>query len=743
MSVGMISYFKKILSRESLKSLSLIIISFFLPIQNIIEIGKMASLENIVELWILLISVFVAVLSGFLIGKFYFYVFRIDVRMANLYSFVLALPALGTLPLVLGQAFCFPEGPLENDIRCKNIIGYMKINSLIFNLILYTSGFIIIAEDAENSNEIDQILSYSWHSVCEEVYNDRNYFVLLIFSEFMKEKKLAREKYEEFDNKFKLRKCEDGLKYIFEDRSLEFSKLQMENDTKNHVQFITEDNLINKEKELREKNFQEENIIKIKDTNKSSVSSLSPIPENLIIEKSKSVKVYSLSFSKKYSYNDHIRKSSFHLNEKSNNYANEELHFPENLNSDEDQSISNVFDDVNKNKQLEGQKINSKTEIEKNISKEQFEKTKSSFEILRKNHSIINIKKDSSEDGKDRHPNEKNNSIQESHLANNENSDITSICSEFFIPSNCKEFLHEEEKENSLRQEIYKNKMIIQEKKSSLNYLSPANASIDQVQSYYNQLFRYVEENINLEKKSEFYSFKTRIISGLYDVPNKFPIARGVIVNRTNKQIILKIWNEKYLPCIKMFFPNFELKKASYQVNKELILNKLYTPNVIACILGILIGISGLRIIFFSENHYISNIVDAIYVISKVTVPLLYISAGISFVTAPRLDLNLIINKYHIILGIFQRFIVMPCIGMGWVYFWKKFYGGIIANSKVIRISIFIPFCLPSANNTILLLNIMKYYISEIGILLVIQNMTILVTLTLLYLFYFIILGSE
>jgi len=566
----------------------------------------------------------------------------------------------------------------------------------------------------------------------------------------MKKKKLAREKFEEFDNKFKLRKCEDGLKYIFEDRRIEFSRLQM--DTKYQVKFIIEDNLINKEKELLERNFQKENIIKIKDKTKSCDNSFSPIPENLKRKKSKSVKDYSLSFCQKNSFDNKIRRSSFHLNEKSNNYASEEFHFPENLNSDEDSSISNVIDDGIDNIQLKAQKIKSKTEIEKNISKEQFEKTKSSFEILKKNNSDINNKKDrpsSFEVDKNRHRNNINHSIRDYHLANSKNSDNSSIYCEFYIPSDYKKYLQEDiedyikEKENFEREEIYKNKMIIQEKKSSLNYLSPANATINQVELYYNQLFRYVEENINLEKKTEFYSFKTKIISGLYDVPNKFPIARGVIVNRTNKQIILKIWNEKYLPYIKMFFPNFELKKASYKVNKELIMNKIYSPSVIACISGILIGISGLRIVIFSENHYISNIVEAVYIISKVTVPFLYISAGITFVAVPSLNLNLIINKFHIILGMFHRFIVMPCIGIGWVFIWTKLYGGIIAKSKVIRISIFIPFCIPSANNIILLLNIMKYYVSEIGFILLIQNLSIIVTLTLLYLFYFIIIGSE
>ena len=92
------------------------------------------------------------------------------------------------------------------------MLGYMMFNSLIFTLILYIAGFSLIAKDAEYSGKMDQIISYSWPSLCEKIFL-MNYFVAFFFTEFIKDKKAAKTKFQELDGRFNLRKIEGEYKF--------------------------------------------------------------------------------------------------------------------------------------------------------------------------------------------------------------------------------------------------------------------------------------------------------------------------------------------------------------------------------------------------------------------------------------------------------------------------------------------------------------------------------------------------
>jgi len=314
LGVGVIAFFKKIFNTKSLRYLSQMIINFFLPIQSIIEISRMATMENISELWILILSVIIAILLGYLIGKLYNLIFKIDLRMSSIYSYIISLPSIGTLPLVLGKAFCFPDGPLSDDPKCKNMLGYMMVNALVFTLILYTNGFIIIANDAEFANEIEQILSFSWHSLCEKIYGNTNYFVLAIFTDFMKNENLAKKKFYEFDKNCKLKKCNDGLRYLLEDHRIDSFKHGIGDGENKNVKFIIGKELKQKEKQIFEKNLQESR--ENNNQNKPSiVIDLPLIKEDSIKENEGINKVFIEKKSDKYSEIDSK------LNEKeSNNY---------------------------------------------------------------------------------------------------------------------------------------------------------------------------------------------------------------------------------------------------------------------------------------------------------------------------------------------------------------------------------------------------------------------------------------
>ena len=168
---------------------------------------------------------------------------------------------------------------------------------------------------------------------------------------------------------------------------------------------------------------------------------------------------------------------------------------------------------------------------------------------------------------------------------------------------------------------------------------------------------------------------------------------------------------------MKKIKPEFKLETNEIPLSISIILNKVHSPPIIGCILGLLIGMSGMREILFSTNHYIYNIVNGIQIVTKSAVPYLYIAVGISMLSINGINyMNTPITKKYIIISFFHRFLIIPAIGLLWVYIWKTFFGGIVASSKVFRISIFIPFCLPSTGTVVVIVNIVKYFGDETGL---------------------------
>jgi len=170
-------------------------------------------------------------------------------------------------------------------------------------------------------------------------------------------------------------------------------------------------------------------------------------------------------------------------------------------------------------------------------------------------------------------------------------------------------------------------------------------------------------------------------------------------------------------------------------------LNKLYSPAIVGCILGLIIGISGMRDLLHSKNHYLQNFLEGFNIITKSTVAFVYISTGVSFATFTGFKWNLPINKKHLIVTFIVRYIILPFIGILWILAWKTFYGGIVEESKVFRISLFIPFCIPSSSNLIIILNLLKYFLGETNILLIWQNGLMVFQLLALYVVYFVQIG--
>jgi predicted permease len=260
------------------------------------------------------------------------------------------------------------------------------------------------------------------------------------------------------------------------------------------------------------------------------------------------------------------------------------------------------------------------------------------------------------------------------------------------------------------------------------------------INKYYDTLFNYIEEDLNLHKKKEYEKEKQKILHNLEHFPPKFPTIRAI---KVSKDIVNEINNDFKLfeEAAKAVNPKFKL--THYKKKSKLyIYGRVYYPPIIACFLGLLVGLSGMRDIAFSSNHYLKNFFDVWPIITVVNVSFIYTTAGYAMAATSKITMNMILTFKEIVIGILIRFIIVPGIGLLWIYLWVTFYGGIVIESKVVRFAMFIPFCAPVSATLIVFLNLVNIYVDEAGYHIFIQYILSLVLLSTVYLVYFITLGS-
>lgn len=827
LSVGVICYFRKVYSQKSLKNLSELIVNAFLPIFGIIEVARMANPANMQVFWIMILSVIFSMLVGFYSAKIIQYFFKLDIRISSSYNLLCCVPSIGTLPLVLGRAFCFPGGPLEGDEQCSNILGYMMINYLVFQVGLFLIGFFLIARDANYGYILDDKMGLTWHIVCEKVFK-KNYFILHLFRKYFKDKKLADKLFEEFENNNKLIRNEGEITYRF----VCLDNDQAVDDIKNYYNELRKSQQIMKpiiSNEQREEPIED---LKIKEQEEDEASDyLQQFVEPRRAEKDddydfteikrdSSIKMkpniekfsdqknntriktqFNLNDEEKRDFEDY-RKSSVNSIQFKNNYDNDDndksgLYFDSRENSiKEKESISPDVDneeneiDNNRDKEIKLENIiikrdindsnteseeldnptikkipplviDEKTNIKKkklneqalivpsfNVRNFQSEYFRPKQEKIERDHSIhFQISKRdkfakslalTSEQQKKIHLN-----LENFLLERKENiilkPDINYKYDYFISRESLNKF--QESKEDKIKKMKEINSQIFNNQRITFSRMVKHKSIFDTgISRYYQKMFRVIEQNLNKDCAVEYELEKSEIIKNLHDIPPKFPIARGIEVNRINIREIDAIWDD-YLIAIKKLNNEFELHSCLMRSDFELVINAIHSPAVVGTILGLIIGVSGMRDVLFSLNHYITNLVDGILVLTRATVPFLYVSVGVSFVTIRGFSLNLPVSKKHMILSMIIRFIILPGFGLLWTYIWTEYYGGIIQQSRVFRISLFIPFCVPSSANLVLLTNILKYFIAESNLLLVSQNLSLLITLTVLYMIYFVTIG--
>ena len=265
---------------------------------------------------------------------------------------------------------------------------------------------------------------------------------------------------------------------------------------------------------------------------------------------------------------------------------------------------------------------------------------------------------------------------------------------------------------------------------------------------YYNNAFDMVENNLNTEKKSEFDEFKTNVLNNLEKKPPIFPINLNIKITENNQKIIDKEF-ENWLNEQKKLDPNFDVKMSEVRVDFFSLLKLLNAPPTNSFYLGLILGLSFIReIIFNSSNIFWFNFIDGINTISNTFSPFLFLVIGVACLPKNKKNENkkdkkpFLINKTHVLLIFLVRFIIIPILGVLAVWFWREIYAKEIKSSVVFRLILFFPWCLPSSTTFAVVVNMTGYFFEEYGYLVMLQNFSCIVTLTLLNMIYFLIIGQ-
>jgi hypothetical protein len=204
---------------------------------------------------------------------------------------------------------------------------------------------------------------------------------------------------------------------------------------------------------------------------------------------------------------------------------------------------------------------------------------------------------------------------------------------------------------------------------------------IAKIKTYYERIFYYIEKDPIPNTVSQYKEEKEKILNGLENFPLRFPIIKSLIID--NKLFhLINFEFDNYVEKIKQHNSSFAISQTIIPSFFE-IYTKIYTPPLIGCLIGLLIGLSGMRNILFSSNHYLKTIFDAISIVTTANVPFIFATVGYSLASTKNLDSNLILHKKEIWIGLIMRYIIIPGIGLLYIYILVNNFEGIWNESIV------------------------------------------------------------
>ena len=703
MATGFFAFKRKMFSSRSISMVSEILFVFLIPLYGVVEITRIGTLEILNLFWILIVNFVINLVISYLISILCHYTFKLDERIRESFNLVCTIPAMGALPLVIGKAFCFPGGPIEGDKYCDSLIGLMMLCYFVVCIAVFLIGFLLIFSDKVRSNGIQEKMIYLWHVLVDKFFK-KDYTILYLFNKYLKDKKKAEELFEKFTKEH----GEDMKQVSYERQEEPYHRKKSPYDVNRNS--VKEGDVVIEDVKGLDDN---PNGVAVNNQdsyfNQSSISENSdednvdypdniaqnPKSQTFVDRTAKLLDQFVVFFERKESfYPGHDIRKKFEKEvkkQKTDVYFNKSgKHFKVDIGIEV--PIENNNEDT---KKIRANTFHTKPRGFLLQTSEKFKKEQ------------MNI---SNREDKEKEPLERDMEVQ----------------------------LDVEPKEN--HKPIISNTPL-QEIKEEVAPLKKSNSDI--IKNYYQSCFDMIEEdpdNFNLELIKEYEEIKKEILHKVCHNPPKYPIVRCAKIDRETVALINKEW-ETFEPKLKLMSSSFK-GIPSTGIDTNLLLTKIFSPPTLSVLLGLILSLSKIRELIFNEsNHYWSNIVDGLYTMDKVMVPFLFLLIGLSSASTKGLSMNVPLKKTHIIIVFILRFLVIPFLGILVIYIWKEAYGGIVKESFAFRIILFFPWCLPSAPNMAVIVNLTQYFFEEYGYLILIQNISCVVTLTVLYMIYFITVG--
>ena len=831
MGCGIYGYKRGFFSSKSIAVISQLLFVFLIPLYGILEVSRIATMAILNLFWILVVNFVSALIISYTLTYICHKIFKLDERIKFSYNIITAIPAMGALPLVIGKAFCFPNGPLEGDIHCDNMVGLQMMCYLIVCISVFLCCYVLILTDKIFNNNVQNKMIYLWHILIQKKFK-KDETILYLFKKYLKDHKKSDELFEKFTNEHG-----NDLSNLNYDVLCKFDGHHiLKKHSKHHNKKDSMKNPSMKnpsmKKNIHSNKKESFNVLMNKQIIESPIKKRSSFykKSGILQEAAKSYNMKN-PFSHNFEVFDKLEKSMDEIDLVHGNDA--EANYNDSYFKDQ----SEISEEPNENSSTESKKNGEEEESsEDTIYNETFSKSSSSSSSSEKNKKInknhkkrnntlyikhTNIHKDEQfivlfENKESFYPGHNpkikfdsnykkiseevffsksgkyikfdyNMKVPKNGLKNKSKSfylkggEISKGIPSFKLQNN-KSFkikqnksmkvknsnnnIHnfdiknsEKETNNNLQTKesnqnnnnntntndkyLETNDIFLEERKKEEKEVEMTNLTDKQlILNYYNSAFDIIEsdpDNFNLQLLNEYEEMKEEILSKIQQSPPQFPIVRSAKIDSNLIDVISKEWKD------------FELKLSSdnksFKKNKEekidinILLGKCVSPPLLAVIIGFILSVSNVREIIFNKNHFWGNILDGLGVIDKVFAPLLILLMGISIASTNGLSMNSPLTKLHLIMTFVLRFFVIPGIGLIFIFIWKEVYGGVVKESTVFRIIMFFPWCLPCAPNISVIVNLTQYFFEEYGYIILLQNAACIVTLTVLYLIYFILIG--
>lgn len=768
---GIKSYFKKITTNSLIMLINGLLYNFYIPVYSILEIGRMATILNIKSYYILAVSTFICILLRIIIAYIVARTIGSDFKSLNSYSLMTGFPAVGSLTLVIGKALCTEGNALYGDPLCENILGLMMVNYLMYSIILFGIGFIVQSSTLKQNYILKEKLKFVKYRFLT-VKNMHDVYPDYLIHKYIKfNGKLADELYNKFindnklitDNKFNytvIDKTGNLLDAKSESDKANIEINSIERQDTNAFKGLTNIKFDLKSKSMMNKEDLKNNYIKIVEEDKKIYNAIKS--EYFVNNESNSKIKHILDEENLVKNNQNIANKLFE-EEVKNNCENSI-----NINTKNPLPNNNLIYLTSENTLLDKNKIDyNKISIVDNNINLKTAKSKSIIKSIPSNqfaylgnqyYSESNIKLSKKNSKNQDYFENKHIKFVLDNLQKNEdlvfNLLVNQLTTKYFNKTIVKK-----RRTNSF--EVFRNKKrheyieLMKNKEKLEDDIYYKDKQI--INNYYQKLFNTIYEAINsaFENKIITLSNKEKLNHDLNlehnllnsqvndkNVPNFHVIDSLRLTSKSDVNLVNKLWIDYIEEVSNNKKLDVSLVVKTIEVNICTIIQKMMNPPVLGCILGLYIGMSGLRDILFSKNHYVSNLFEVIPLISRSYVPLLFITTGNAMMKAPSFNKYFTLTRKQFLVSFFLCYILYPALGIGFLYFWIKVFKGIVETSKVFRFSLFVPFCVPIGPNFILVINVLdKFFLDEFSYSLSRHFYFMIISTTLLILLFFAVIN--